>query len=101
MRFVKLTELYMEKGTRSLGAGENRYADRDTYTPKLTPVWINLAQIYDMRARDNSEYAAKTERFPEGYPATTQLCASNCTYTVTETIEEILATSSQDQGEKK
>ena len=101
MRFVKLTELYMEKGTRERREGEGQYADRDTYSPRLTSVWVNLAQIIDMRPRDNSEYAEKNpERYPNGYPATTQLCAEHCSYTVTETVEEILATSSQDQGEK-
>ena len=101
MRFVKLTELYMEKGRRDRREGESEYADRDTYSPRLTPVWVNLAQIIDMRPRDNSEYAEKNPaRYPNGYPASTQLSAEGCSYTVIETVEEILSAVSQSQGQQ-
>lgn len=91
MRFVKLTELYMEKGLRDRIEGESAYADRDIYTPKLAPVWVNLDLIVDMRPTDNEQYRTKhAHRYPAGYPDTTRLTGADSSYTVTESVEEIL-----------
>lgn len=89
--FLKLTELRMLPGKRECADGESQYADRDTYTPSASSIWVNMAHIASMRVDDVSVYANKPERFPQGRPQTTTLYSSvpGDSFTVTETPEEI------------